>query len=138
MSKVIMTLKGNKFLSNTWSQKLEIQDDGVYGEVLVIGKRVQMFLPYENIAQINVIRGVFASDLSIVNKGGSQNLTIKALNKFEADKAKELINGKIKEVNSVKISTNSADEIQKLAELRDKNILTEDEFQAKKKQILGV
>ena len=37
------------------------------------------------------------------------------------------------------ISTNSdADELSKLADLRDKGILTEEEFQQKKKQILGL
>jgi len=41
-------------------------------------------------------------------------------------------------VPSVPDSTLNLDELEKLASLRDKGILTEDEFNAKKKEFLGL
>lgn len=140
--KVLMTLMGSKLLSNTWKQELQIREDGVYGEVLVLGKRLKMHLPYENIAQVNILRGIFSTDIEIVNKGGSGNLLVKALNKQKAEKAKELIEQKRAKAQSAEktksYNGSSADEIKKLADLRDQKIITEQEFQAKKKQILGL
>ncbi len=138
-----MILTGSKLLSNTWKQELQILEDGVYGETLVIGKRIKMYLPYENIAQVNILRGVFTAEIEIINKGGSGNLVIKALNKDEAEKGRELIEQKRSEAQSLeklqhKSSNSSADEIKKLADLRDQKIITEEEFNAKKKLILGL
>jgi len=140
MSKVLMTLRGSKILSKTWKQELQILEDGLYGETLVIGKRVKMHLAYENIAQINISRGIFTADIRIINKGGNGNLVIKAINKKEAEKGKELIEQKWAEKKSAERSQNInglADEIRKLADLRDQKIITDEEFNATKKQLLG-
>jgi len=141
-NKTLMTLTGSKLLSNTWKQELLIKEDGVHGESLKVGKRLKMHLPYENIAQVNVLRGVFSADIEIVNKGGSGNLIVKALDKDEAEKAKKLIEKKRSEVQSADKTkdgnSSSADEIKKFADLRDQKVITEKEFQAKKKQILGL
>lgn len=140
--KILMTLNGSNLLSNTWKQEIQIKEDGVYGETYVIGKREQMFLKYENIAQVNITRNILTSDMTIVNKGGSNDIVIKALNKAEAESAKSLIQQKIqqainnKNVNTTNVST--ADELLKFANLRDKGIITETEFQTKKKQILNI
>ena len=141
MSEILMKIEGSKILSNSWKQELQVLEDGVYGETLVVGRREKMRLAFENIAQINIIRSVFTSDIEIINKGGAGNLIIKAVNKKEADEAKELIEKKMNEAKS-KQSTgyiNSvADEIRKLAELKDQRIITEEEFDKKKKQLLGL
>ncbi len=44
-----MIVKGSMILSNSWKQELQISDDGVYGETLVVGKRVKMHLAYEKL-----------------------------------------------------------------------------------------
>ncbi|HEY4509420.1 MAG TPA: SHOCT domain-containing protein [Candidatus Paceibacterota bacterium] len=142
MSKVLMTIKGSSLLSNTWKQELQILEDEVYGETLVFGKRVKMHLPYENIAQVNISRGVLSAEIEIVNKGGSGNLVIKALKKKEAEMAAELIEQKRLDAQSIQkqngVNNSFADEIEKLANLKDRKIITEDEFNAKKKEILGL
>ena len=140
--KILLRLSGSKLLTNTWKQELQVREDCVYGEILVVGRRIKMHLPYEGIAQVNISRGILTSDITIINKGGSDNLTIKALNKSKAEKAKKLIQKKIEEAklqsgNTISV-TSGADEIAKLADLKEKGILTEDEFQSKKKQILGL
>jgi len=140
-NKILMIIKGSKILSNTWKQELQIKEDGVYGETLVVGKRVKMHLSYENIAQVNLTRGILSADIEIINKGGSGNLVVKALKKKEAETAKKLIDKKRTEIQSNNSSQNSnsvADEIKKLAELKEQKIITEEEFQIKKKQILGI
>jgi hypothetical protein len=81
MAKILMRLTGSVLLSNSWKQELVVTDEGVEGEVLRSLKRVRMHLPYDRIAQVNLIRGVFVADLELVNKGGTGNLLIKALNK---------------------------------------------------------
>ena len=137
-----MTIKGSSLLSNTWKQELQILEDEVYGETLVFGKRVKMHLPYENIAQVNISRGVLSAEIEIVNKGGSGNLVIKALKKKEAEMAAELIEQKRLDAQSIQkqngVNNSFADEIEKLANLKDRKIITEDEFNAKKKEILGL
>jgi hypothetical protein len=93
-NKIILIIKGNQLLSNTWRQELQIREDGVQGETLIVGKRVTKFLPYENIAQVNITKKILSADLEIINKGGSKNLVVKAIKKSDADKAKEVIDKK--------------------------------------------
>jgi hypothetical protein len=101
MATVLMRLSGSKWLSNSWKQELVITDEGVEGEVIRGLKRIKMHLPYDRIAQVNLIRGVFAADLEVINKGGSGNLIVKSLNKAEAEEAKNLIESKCLSVNKI-------------------------------------
>jgi len=137
--KPLMIVRGSQLLSNTWKQEIQILENEVYGETLRVGKREKMHLSYENIAQVNITRGILTADIEIVNKGGSGNLMIKAVKKKDADKAKELIDQKRKSIlNKQNSTSNSADEIKKLSELRDQGVITEEEFNAKKKEIFGL
>ncbi len=100
-----------------------------------------MHLPYESIAQVNITRGVLTADIEIINKGGAGNLLIKAVNKKEADKAKELIDERVIIARNESKSQgviSPTDEIKKLADLRDQGIVTDEEFEAKKKSLLGL
>jgi len=141
MAKVLMRLSGSKLLSNSWKQELVVTDEGVEGEVLKDFKRIKMLLPFDRIAQVNIVRGMLTADLEVVNKGGADNLVIKALNKAEAEKARALIDQKMHEVSREQRSASSpssvADELRKLAELRAQGILDEGEFQAQKAKLLG-
>ncbi len=139
MGKLLMIVKGSKLLTNTWKQEIQISENEVYGEVLRVGKRVKMHLPYESIAQVNITRGVLTADIEIINKGGAGNLLIKAVNKKEADKAKELIDERIiiaRNESKSQVAISPTDEIKKLAELRDQGIVTDEEFEIKKKSFL--
>ncbi len=141
MAKVLMRLSGSKLLSNSWKQELVVTDEGVEGEVLKDFKRIKMLLPFDRIAQVNIVRGMFTADLEVVNKGGADNVVIKALNKAEAEKARTLIDQKMHEVSREQRPASSpssvADELRKLAELRAQGILDEAEFRAQKTKLLG-
>ena len=53
-------------------------------------------------------------------------------------KIKEAIEEKIASLNKSTAKSSELDELEKLAELKEKGIITEEEFNAKKKQILGL
>jgi hypothetical protein len=55
-SNVLMILNGNKMVTNSWKQELTIKEDGVYGETLVTGRRTNMYLSFDEITQVNIIR----------------------------------------------------------------------------------
>jgi Short C-terminal domain len=142
MANVLMCLSGSIWLSNSWKQELVITEDGVEGEVIQGLKRIKMHLPYDRIAQVNLLRGVFRADLEVVNKGGTGNLIVKALNKGEAEEAKNLIEAKIQSAlhaQSVagRAPQSVADELRKLAELRDQGLITEVELHAQKAKLLA-
>ena len=54
------------------------------------------------------------------------------------EKIRDTVENRIQSVNKTDSTNSDADELSKLADLRDKGILTEKEFQQKKKQILGL
>ena len=54
------------------------------------------------------------------------------------EQIKETVESRIGAANNSASPSSDADELLKLAELRDKGILTENEFQKKKEQILGI
>ena len=62
--------------------------------------------------------------------------TVKQQPLFE--QIRDTVENRIQVGNTQASTTSDADEIAKLADLRDKGILSEDEFQSKKKQILGL
>lgn len=87
---VLLRVWGNPVVSGSWRQQLIITDQAVYGEILNNFKRLKMTLPYDRIAQVNIVRGFLTADIEVVNKGGADNLIIRALTKDDAEKAKAL------------------------------------------------
>ena len=141
MARVLMRLSGSKLLSNSWKQELVITDEGVEGEVLKDFKRIKMRVPFDRIAQVNIVRGMLKADIEVVNKGGADNLVIRALSKDEAEQARALIDQKMQEVSReqrpASAPSSVADELRKLADLRAQGIINESEFQAQKAKLLG-
>jgi hypothetical protein len=133
----LMRLSASKILSNSWKQEMVITDIGVETEILQTGSREKKSLPYEKIAQVVVRNGALAATLELVNIGGSDNITLTGVNKKEAAKAKTLIESKINPIPG-RTPINAADEIKKFKELLDSGAITQEEFDAKKKQLLGI
>lgn len=133
----IMRLSSNKLLSNSWKQEMIITDSGVESEVLRMGSRIKKSLPFNMISQVNVVNGALAATITVINTGGSENITLNAVNKKEAVKAKALIESKM-HTCSVDTLPSQADEIKKIKDLLDSGAITQEEFDAKKKQLLGI
>ena len=137
----LMKLNGSKMLSNTWKQELIVTDTGVEAEILIVGRRTKKTLPYERIAQVNLSNGILTTDIEVVNTGGADNVVVRAVNKKEAVKAKELIEQKMLEISTKRNGTTVADDIpaqiKKLSDLKQQGILTEVEFNSKKSELLA-
>jgi len=108
-------------------------------------------IPYSSIVAVQLKKaGLVAGYIQLTLMGGSeakgglfQSATDENTINFHAygknnelfAEAKEIIEKKIHQTKGQKNS--DADDLEKYAQLRDKGILTEEEFQTKKKQILG-
>jgi hypothetical protein len=134
----LMRVKGSMLLSNSWKQELVITDRAVYGEVRKSAvKRIKMSLPFDRIAQVNIVLGILTANIEVVNKGGADNLIIRAIPKRDAERAKALIEDRINAASTASSSVSIADEIAKLGALRERNLLTEAEFQSEKQKLLA-
>ncbi len=130
---------------------------GVKGVVLGGGfLRGDKTIPYRSIVAVQLKRaGLTAGYIQLTLAGGSEakgglleSVTDENSIHFHAmggkndrfEEAKRLIEQKINEAfaPSVVPQTSGIHELEKLAELRDRGIVTQQEFEAKKKQILGL
>ena len=121
-----------------------VTDKRVYGTA-IWGKRVD--LPLDSISAIAT--GIFQSIAVATSSGRIQFVGIENCEKIHSELSKLLIErqGKIKETVTEKVTENvtnitqaqsSADEIKKFKELLDSGIITQEELDAKKKQLLGL
>lgn len=110
-------------------------------------------IPYSSIVAVQLKKaGMTAGYLQLTLLGGSeakgglfQSATDENSINFHAfgknnglfTEAKEYIESKIHQVSKGGAKSSEADELEKYHNLRDKGVISEDEFQTKKKQILG-
>ena len=89
---------------------------------------------HENIGAITDLKGV-------VELAKDPNLVLLSGRAKEAEEIYNLIQKKIQEYNSRGVNSqnnvSAADELEKFAALKEKGVITAEEFEAKKKQILG-
>ena len=109
-------------------------------------------IPYSSIIAVQLKKaGLTAGYIQLTLKGGSEakaglfqsvkdENTINFYNNKNKDfeEAKRLIEEKISAGNVQPNKKSELDELEKLAELKEKGIITEEEFNAKKKSILGL
>ena len=138
-------VSGSSLFSNSWKQELVITENGVIGELLKGFKRLKMSLPFNSIAQVNIVRGLFKADIEVVNSGGTGNLVIKAITKTEAEKAKAIIESMTKKAAAEAAAATTpdapprsiADELRRLADFKEQGILTDAEFQTQSRSCLA-
>lgn len=135
---VLLRARGSFLLSGRWSQELRVTETAVHGEIFNNFKRLKMTIPFDRVAQINILRGMLKADLEVVNKGGTDNILIRALSKRDAERARALIEEKMHAATlAAPVGFSVADELGKLAALRDRGVLTEAEFTQQKRRLLG-
>lgn len=118
------------------SYEMVVTDKRIYGKV-AWGKRVD--LPFDSISAtstLHLFKGVSVSSAS----GRIKFLLIKNASEMYNEINKLLIERQKKESPTVieEKKTDSSDDLIKLKELLDKEIITQEEFDAKKKQLLGL
>jgi hypothetical protein len=109
--------------------------------IVFFGKRTFGFdlevFPYSSISSIEMGKGLMGHKISFFASGNK--VSMKWINTGDINGFIEFVKkniGKKTETNNT--PTSSADELKKFAELRDAGILTEEEFNTKKKQLLGL
>ena len=108
---------------------------------LIYGLKVEDF-PYDKISSIQYKTGMLLGELTIYasgNRADIKNVEKKLVRNFaEFVRAKTTENKEKNTVKSEEPVPDIADQIKKLADLKEQGILTEEEFSAKKKKILGI
>ena len=140
MSKLLLTVKASKMMSVEWRPAiLYVYEDKMVFENRGLISKDEAVINYTQVAQIIHHKGIIKSSLEVINTGGAKNIKIEHLDKKLAEEAKNIIEQKSQEAHAGKTTSaqaSSLDDLSKLAELKEKGILTEEEFQLKKKQIL--
>jgi len=123
---------------------LVVYKDKVSIEMHVLGVHNENVL---NLAQITGVElkttivsvlGMGGAVTITVHGTGNQKLEANMVKPKEAQEAKEIINNLISNKNSSKQPNSGVDQLEKLAELKNKGIITQEEFEKKKKQLLNI
>jgi hypothetical protein len=110
--------------------------------IVFFGKRTFGFdlevFPYSSISSLEMGKGLMGHKISFFASGNK--VSMKWINTGDINTFIEFVKKNIgkKSESPAAASTSNADELKKFAELRDAGILTDEEFNAKKKQILGL
>lgn len=126
--------KGQGILVAT-NKRLVFVDKG-----LLYGLRVEDF-PYDKISSIQYETGLFLAKVIIYTSGNKAEIS--QVQKNDAKNFGDYVRARITAVKehaheSGPHKDDVATQIEKLSELRERGILTEEEFAAKKKQLLGI
>lgn len=112
------------------------------------GNRELLRVPLSNIVSVNTEKMDFADNLFIVYKSGNTERRAKFVHKdrrqliFAAASPSYFISWE-QTINDARFNrhtghTGSIDDLERLAALKDKGVLTDEEFAAKKKELLGL
>ncbi|OUM84664.1 MAG: hypothetical protein BAA01_05870 [Bacillus thermozeamaize] len=114
-----------------------------YGKKLM-GYNLEVF-PYENISSFEMGKGILGYSLNFY--ASNNKVSVKWINQGDVKKLTEIVKEKIRkkkyEQGQGKVQANTStddvvEQLKKLSELKDPGIITEEEFTAKKKQLLGI
>lgn len=106
-----------------------------YGKKMM-GYDLEVF-PYSNISSIEMNKGMMGHTISFFASGNK--VKMKWINIGDIPGFVNHVKQHIgKKSESTAVSVSGADELKKFAELRDAGVISAEEFDAKKKQILGV
>lgn len=113
--------------------ELVVTDKRVYGKA-AFGKRVD--LPFDMISSVG--GGLFGSIGVATSSGNIRFWLIKNRDEIFSSITNLLIDRQNNKANSNQSNTNTADELKKYKDLLDAGVITQGEFDAKKKELLGL
>lgn len=142
MSKLLLSLKASQVMTLEINPPLlEIYDDKIYFKDKGLIGRKESTIFYNQIAQVNIKRGLMHSSLEIVNTGGAKNIKVDHLTKSQAEEAKEIIEKQLHNAHNPNQSLEKSDDpmekLTKLKVLLDSGIINQDEFDEQKKKLLS-
>jgi len=106
----------------------------------IFGRYDQLIFPYDQISSVNCHKGIIGDELQL--QVASDNVTIHAIPKGDGDIAAQNIRDLIatmKAQPSIAVTapqTDIVDQIEKLGKLKEKGLITEEEFERKKNELL--
>jgi len=128
--------EGNTWLIVVTTRRLLFLDKG-----MIYGLK-QMEMPLAQITSVSHKTGLMFGEIEVDTAGGKKK--IETISKKDVPKVAKIISDLIKELNNKSNSTNNTDkqldivsQLEKLAELKEKGILTEEEFIAQKNKLLN-
>lgn len=119
------------------SYRLTVTDKRIFGNA-AFGKRVD--LPMDSVSAISIIR-IFKGISVSTASGKISFYVIKNANEIYGTISDLIVNRQNKDSKPeavIKHETSNADEIKKFKDLLDSGVITQEEFDAKKKQLLGL
>jgi hypothetical protein len=122
-----------------WPRRLLIFEDRVETRGTELLRETVEPLGYDQIDRVTISNGVWFDNL-LVGSRRSKPILMRGLNADTAERAKTLIEERVARASSPhpqksSAARDTADLVRKLAELRDAGILTQEEFEAKKKAL---
>lgn len=149
MSNLLCVIGTYRIRAHTiWKSKLFIFEDHVIFKKRHWFITREITVTYNHIAQANIKRGIFFSDLELINSGGSENILIRYVLNHHAKKAKKILDQKIHQAYLAGTSRGEfshknigkIDEFEKglsrLNELRMRGSITDKEYNKKRKEML--
>lgn len=127
---------GSSALAGRGNQCIEVFEDRIEVKTLNVFSRDDQVVRFEQLAGVSLKNGVVFADPVIETRGGAR-LTVKSLPKRGAREAEDLIRSR--QVTSSSAPSESLDipaQIRKLAKLRNAGLITEEEFEVKKRNLL--
>lgn len=117
-----------------FDDRIEVDNPGA------ITRGKQTVIRFDQVSQVDCKKGIGFSALTISSLGAG-NVVVESLKRSEAEQARQLIIEKVaasRQPAAASLPTvDIADQLAKLAALRDSGVLTEDEFAAQKARLLG-
>jgi hypothetical protein len=111
-----------------------------------IRKKETRTISYQQVSEVSLSRGLVWSDISIESTGG-KSIALEGVPKSDAERVKALLDDALAASKGglsgaptaagLTPAPDLADQLRKLAKLRDQGILTDEEFAAQKDKLLG-
>lgn len=144
MSKLLLNVKATRLRSlELIPAFLEIYDDKIVFRDKGLLSRKESTISYKQVSQVSINKGLVHSTLEVINTGGFKNIKLEHVNNKLAVEAKRLIEQYVHEAHTgtsmpdTTLTSDSVERLAKLKELLSQNLITKEEFEEKRKEIIS-
>jgi hypothetical protein len=144
--KVLMKTRTRGGLLGSGRQELIVSDDSVEMQTTDRGQSVTTTFRYEKLNEVRITRRLLTVDLEFIGQNGAGDIVVRGLPKAEAEKAKVLIDGRMRSTPSTtvvrprvdgRLASLQLDSERTSEELKARIAIVESEFQASRRELLA-